>query len=454
MHPLVLERTARRAPYEQIRDHLRQQIASGKIDPAVRLPSVRQLAAMHSVSPVTAQKALRDLRLEGLTVSRHGRGTYATPTPPRSPASPRPKELLVQQGQSLTNAWPVILNRFSARHPDVAVRNQEIDNDIREVPMDFLPQQDATLEDITDLVIDSYDRRNAPGAALDKFRVAGRFNAMPVSVNLCLMAINLDLFERFGVAVPSPEWNWDDMLRAAGALTHPETGAYGFISNHVWDAFLRPLWQAGAAVFSEDGEDCLLDRPAAQEAGRFMRALAPSVVPDVRCRPHIEAYLDGNAGMIVCGVWGYVELMRQRRFRWTVLPLPRSATSATLLYGYSYGISRRTALPQVARDFVRGLAADEASAERRGERTALPFHASIELDGPVERLFRATLDTGRTPLSDIAPERRRPAHMLALQRLGQCTHSLLAGREPVGEVLRAAAMDIRKFISERDHPYM
>lgn len=452
MHALVLQRKTGRAPYEQIRDHLRQQIASGEIDPAVRLPSVRSLAAMHSVSPVTAQKALRELRLEGLTVARHGRGTFAAPARLRKPGSPRRNELAVERGVTLRNVWPVVLNRFSALHPETAVRDQPIDGDVREVTLDMLPQQAPTLEDITDLVCECYERREDTGTALDRFRVNGRFHAFPVSVNAYTMAVNLDLFERLGVPVPSPGWNWDDMRRAAEALTRPAAGTYGVVSNKLWDALLPPLWQAGGAVFSQDGEECLLDRPAALEAGRFMRALAPATMPDRPDQSHIAAYLKGNAGMIICGVWGYAELMRQRRFRWTVLPVPRGEKRVSLLYGYSYGISRRTALPEVARDFVRTLAEHELTPTRLEQRSALPFHSSLEIDGPVERIYREALEITRTPLSDIDALRRRPVHALALQRLNQCTQSLLTGSEPVEEVMRATAEDIRKFISERGNP--
>ena len=44
--------------------------------PGARLPSTRALVAQHRVSPVTVQKALRDLTAQGLIESRPGVGTF------------------------------------------------------------------------------------------------------------------------------------------------------------------------------------------------------------------------------------------------------------------------------------------------------------------------------------------------------------------------------------------
>jgi len=53
---------------------LRARIAAAP--PGARLPSTRALVAQHRVSPVTVQKALRDLTAKGLIESRPGVGTF------------------------------------------------------------------------------------------------------------------------------------------------------------------------------------------------------------------------------------------------------------------------------------------------------------------------------------------------------------------------------------------
>ena len=52
--------------YVQIMDALRQQIASGVLQPEERLPSVRELAASLSINPNTIQRSYRQLEKGGL----------------------------------------------------------------------------------------------------------------------------------------------------------------------------------------------------------------------------------------------------------------------------------------------------------------------------------------------------------------------------------------------------
>src|SRR5690348_5455153 len=64
---------------------LRDRIAAAP--PGARLPSTRALVAQHRVSPVTVQKALRDLTAQGLIESRPGVGTFV-----RAVRTPRPSD--------------------------------------------------------------------------------------------------------------------------------------------------------------------------------------------------------------------------------------------------------------------------------------------------------------------------------------------------------------------------
>ncbi len=60
----------------QIADDLRRKISEGELGPGDRLPSARELMQVYDVSNTAAQSALRTLRMEGLTDSVQGRGTF------------------------------------------------------------------------------------------------------------------------------------------------------------------------------------------------------------------------------------------------------------------------------------------------------------------------------------------------------------------------------------------
>lgn len=65
--------------YQQARDTLMQQIASGILQPGDFLPSEQQLAANLGISVGTVRKATEDLVSQGILERQHGRGTQIVP---------------------------------------------------------------------------------------------------------------------------------------------------------------------------------------------------------------------------------------------------------------------------------------------------------------------------------------------------------------------------------------
>ena len=66
------------APYMLITETVMVDILSGKIRPGQKLPSIRQLAKEHGVSPTTAQRALDALQREGLISTHCTTGKFVT----------------------------------------------------------------------------------------------------------------------------------------------------------------------------------------------------------------------------------------------------------------------------------------------------------------------------------------------------------------------------------------
>lgn len=85
---MVSEQVGNRAPYARIAAHYTELITSGRLQPGELLPSIKTLAQEWGVSTATAEKALRQLRTEGLVRGIHGIGTEVVdrPTPMSSGA--------------------------------------------------------------------------------------------------------------------------------------------------------------------------------------------------------------------------------------------------------------------------------------------------------------------------------------------------------------------------------
>ncbi|GAA3891390.1 hypothetical protein GCM10022243_65350 [Saccharothrix violaceirubra] len=84
-----------RPAYQQIADDLRRHIASDEANIGDKLPSLSELTAKYGRAVMTVQKALDQLRAEGLVVSRQGEGTIITGKPEAHAADhvPSPHEL-------------------------------------------------------------------------------------------------------------------------------------------------------------------------------------------------------------------------------------------------------------------------------------------------------------------------------------------------------------------------
>lgn len=73
---MALDSNDQRAPYAQVADALRRAIRDGTYAEGERLPSVAELASDFGVAKMTVQRAVSELREEGLLASWQGRGTY------------------------------------------------------------------------------------------------------------------------------------------------------------------------------------------------------------------------------------------------------------------------------------------------------------------------------------------------------------------------------------------
>ena len=71
-----IDNASGRPVYQQIVDHIKRDIALGRLIKDQKLPTVRQLAAQLAINPNTIAKAYRQLEREGIIVTRPGAGAY------------------------------------------------------------------------------------------------------------------------------------------------------------------------------------------------------------------------------------------------------------------------------------------------------------------------------------------------------------------------------------------
>ncbi len=81
---LSIQPTAPEPLYRQITGQIRRLVAGGQLRPGQALPSVRDVAGLHAINPMTVSKAYSQLEAEGLLVRLRGKGMVVADvaTPP------------------------------------------------------------------------------------------------------------------------------------------------------------------------------------------------------------------------------------------------------------------------------------------------------------------------------------------------------------------------------------
>jgi DNA-binding transcriptional regulator YhcF (GntR family) len=88
MDMVTLDPESSLPPFEQVRTQIGAAIEGGTLAPAVRLPTVRQLADRLGLATNTVARAYRELELAGLVETRGRNGTFVAgaPSPEREAA--------------------------------------------------------------------------------------------------------------------------------------------------------------------------------------------------------------------------------------------------------------------------------------------------------------------------------------------------------------------------------
>jgi DNA-binding GntR family transcriptional regulator len=91
-------------PYQRIAEDVKDQVRLGRLKGADKLPSTRELADHYGVAPGTVQRALAELRREGVIYSHQGRGSFIRESATESVADPTSQAIkrLEQQVADLT----------------------------------------------------------------------------------------------------------------------------------------------------------------------------------------------------------------------------------------------------------------------------------------------------------------------------------------------------------------
>ena len=184
--------------------------------------------------------------------------------------------------------------------------------------------------------------------ALRPFYWQNTLMCIPQNLSSLVVYYNKTLFDQAGLAYPTADWNWDDFLRVAKALTQDLDGdgmidQYGLGTEASIFRAAPFIWQNGGDVVDDPNAPTrlALDTPAAKDALQWFVDLQVKyhVVPD-RVQEQAEEsesrFLNGRLGMFLNSRRGAPTYREAARFDWDVAPLPAGARRAGILHADGY----------------------------------------------------------------------------------------------------------------------
>jgi multiple sugar transport system substrate-binding protein len=143
---------------------------------------------------------------------------------------------------------------------------------------------------------------------------------------------NKDIFDKYGVAYPTSDWTWKDLLSKAQALTkydeHGRSEVWGFY-GWAWQNF---IYGNGANIVDDvkNPTKCTLDDPLAIEGLQFYADLINEykVMPTPVALSNVGMGVDymfasGRLAMFLSGIWE-TPALRNYDFNWDVVMFPKN----------------------------------------------------------------------------------------------------------------------------------
>jgi len=176
-----------------------------------------------------------------------------------------------------------------------------------------------TLDDLVER--DNYDLGQFYATATEVLRLEGNLYGLPWIIHHGRSAImmNLDLFEKAGLDVPTLEWTYSDLLELSVALTEePEQYGTSFSLGQS-DDFLMYVCHAiafGTHVLSPDGATCILDSDQNMEALQyiydFYHTHKAGPTPAASKEGSWTMWTTGRLAMFQVGYWGRIAAAQVR----------------------------------------------------------------------------------------------------------------------------------------------
>lgn len=292
----------------------------------------------------------------------------------------------------------LLLDDFQRSHPEIVIDLQQPENYARRLrtalsndrPPDLLYLNSYQLPDY---VADGILAPLPPAAIGDNdqyphlqraMQLGGTTYCRPQSFYTLALFYNKTRFDDASLAYPTASWRWEDLQRAASALTDSTSGQFGLVLAADLSRWLAFLQQAGGTILNPDGRAMALNSPEGAAALDFYAnlilegmAATPSVLDS---RWPGEAFAQGRAALVIEGSWLVPYLAANTpALAYGIAPLPMGpAGAATVSFATCYAITNASPHQEAAQLLLDYLTAPEQMSSWIAVDNALPARPSLQ----------------------------------------------------------------------------
>ncbi len=366
--------------YTRLAGILREQILSGYIKPGQYLLSENELCKHYEMSRTSVRKSLNELLQEGLIVKKVGQGTFVSP------------DLVVEESQrKILRIWGAMPSYFADSCIQSIIEAFHQDNPNVEVKFIGMPSNDfwesvrsskeqGMETDLLYMTDTHFNEVNLEEAFLDLHEVMapalpdlypslieactrnGALIGAPVTFSPIYLVYNPELFDKYGVKHPEPNWTRDDFLEAAKQLTLDTDGdgivdQYGFSMSSNSTRWIVLALQNGVSFSQPFQQEPL------RETLTFIHDMLyrhRTAVLNQRSSLIADAFLHHKAAMVMTSA---IELAGWQNESYTVpykvASLPFGERKETLQIANMFMIPAETQNPELAARFIQAAQSPE-----------------------------------------------------------------------------------------------
>lgn len=212
----------------------------------------------------------------------------------------------------------------------------------------------------------------------------GHTYAMPDRGGAMTLYYNKDMFTQAGLAFPTKDWGWSDLLNACQKLTvrdGDKITRWGLAAGDWWPWWVTFIYQNGGKLIDDSGKPAI-NSPEAIEAVQFYVDLVTKYKVSVSLKDYAnfgqgigpdQLFSQGKAAMTMTGFWAIGTFSKVPGLNFDIAPLFHGKQPATVLMANGLAISKDCKHPQeafLAIDFLTSVEGQRPIVESRTDAPA------------------------------------------------------------------------------------